>query len=83
MRIPKIRGFTDKLYLLNFVCVQLLVLLVVLLTAASGTLAISDMSALATIPPCAYTELGIHTGFVIWKAKAENMAKWNKDGIVM
>ena len=28
------------------------------------------------IPQWAYTELGIHTGFIIWKAKTENSRKY-------
>lgn len=69
------RGFTDKLYYYNFVAVHTIVAAVVLLTAFSGILGITDMSALSTIPPCAYGELAVHTGFVIWKAKTENCRK--------
>jgi hypothetical protein len=69
------RGFTDKLYWYNFAAVQLLVAAVILLTALSGVLGVTDMSAVSTIPPAAYTELALHTGFIIWKAKAENCRK--------
>lgn len=72
------RGFTDRMYYYNFVAVHVIVLAVVALTALSGALGILDMSALAAIPPCAYAELGMHTGFVVWKAKVENCRK-NKD----
>ncbi len=72
------RGFTDRMYYYNFAAVHVIVGAVVLLTALSGILGIADMSALAAIPPCAYAELGIHTGFVVWKAKVENCRK-NKD----
>lgn len=72
------RGFTDKMYYYNFVAVHVIVGAVAVLTALSGILGITDMSALAAIPPCAYAELGIHTGFVVWKAKVENCRK-NKD----
>lgn len=71
------RGFTDRLYVLNFTAVQIVVVMVVILTALSGVIGITDMSALSTIPPCAYTELGIHTAFIIWKSKNENMRKFN------
>ncbi len=72
------RGFTDRMYCRNFVAVHVIVGAAVLLTALSGVLGITDMSALAAIPPCAYAELGIHTGFIVWKAKVENCRK-NRD----
>lgn len=72
------RGFTDRLYYYNFLAVHLIVAAVVLLTALSGILGITDMSALSTVPPCAYAELAVHTGFIVWKAKTENCRK-NKD----
>lgn len=72
------RGFTDRMYYYNFVAVHVIVGAVVLLTALSGILGITDMSALAAVPPCAYAELGIHTGFIVWKAKVENCRK-NRD----
>ena len=77
-RITFRRGFTDRMYYYNFVAVHVIVGAVVILTALSGILCITDMSALAAIPPCAYAELGMHTGFVVWKAKVENCRK-NKD----
>lgn len=63
------------MYYYNFVAVHAIVAAAVLLTALSGILGITDMSALSAIPPCAYAELGIHTGFIIWKAKTENCRK--------
>lgn len=66
------------MYYYNFLAVHIIVSAVVVLTAMSGILGVTDMSALAAIPPCAYAELGIHTGFIIWKAKVENCRK-NKD----
>lgn len=78
MKWFKERGFTDRLYIVNFIAVHIIVVAVVILTALSGILNITDMSALTVIPPAAYAELGIHTGYIIWKAKAENMIKFNK-----
>ncbi len=66
------------MYYYNFVAVHLIVVAVVILTALSGILGITDMSALAVIPPCAYTELAVFSGFITWKAKTENCRK-NKD----
>ena len=63
------RGFTDKLYFYNFVAVHVI-------TALSGVLGITDLSPLGGIPQWAYTELGLHTGFIVWKAKEENSRKY-------
>ena len=38
-----------------------------------------DTSAISVIVPSAYGELAVHTGFVIWKAKAENQIKLKKE----
>lgn len=70
------RGFTDRLYILNFISVHVINFFIILLTALSGVINITDMSALAAIPAFSYAELGIHTGFIIWKAKAENINKF-------
>lgn len=69
------RGFTDKLYLANFVAVQFVVIAIVLLTMFSGKLGITDMSALATIPACCYAELGVFSAAICWKNRAENLKK--------
>lgn len=44
----------------------------------SGFLGITDLSPISVIVPSAFGELGIHTGFMVWKAKVENCRK-NKD----
>lgn len=72
------RGFTDKLYYYNFRAVWVFVASCFILTAVSGYLSITDLSIVTVGIPAAFTELGLHTGFVIWKAKAENCRK-NKD----
>lgn len=71
------RGFTDKLYYYNFRAVWTFVVACYLLTALSGSkfLDISDLSVVSVGVPAAFAELGIHTGFVIWKAKMENCRK--------
>ena len=46
------------------------------ITALGGVLGLSDLSPLSSIPQWAYTELGIHTAFIVWKAKAENSRKY-------
>lgn len=72
------RGFTDKLYYYNFRAVWVFVAACFILTAVSGYLGVTDLSIVAVGIPAAFTELGVHTGFVVWKAKMENCRK-NKD----
>jgi hypothetical protein len=69
------RGFTDKMYLYNVVFVTAVVIISFIAVFLSGKLTI-DTSALNVIIPSAYAELAVHTGFVIWKAKAENARKY-------
>lgn len=69
------RGFTDKLYYYNFRAVWVFVVACYILTAVSGYLGVTDLSIVTVGIPAAFTELGLHTGFVIWKAKAENCRK--------
>ncbi len=72
------RGFTDKLYWYNFRTVWVFVIACFILNALSGCLGILDLAIINVGVPAAFTELGIHTGFIIWKAKTENCKK-NKD----
>lgn len=72
------RGFTDKLYYYNFRAVWVFVAACFILTAVSGYLGVTDLSIVTVGIPAAFTELGLHTGFVVWKAKMENCRK-NKD----
>ena len=69
------RGFTDKMYLYNVAFVTAVVIISFIAVFLSGKLMI-DTSALNVIIPSAYAELAVHTGFVIWKAKAENARKY-------
>lgn len=48
---------------------------ILIITALSGILNITDLSPFCDIPQWAYTELGIHTALIVWKAKAENCRK--------
>lgn len=69
------RGFTDQLYWLNFRCTWLFVAVCVIVTLLSGVLQISDLSLASYGIPAAFAELGVHTGYIIWKAKSENINK--------
>lgn len=70
------RGFSERLYLLNLLLVWVYVFSIFWLTKNSGNLGIMDLSSYASGMPYAFAELGIHTGFIVWKAKVENCRKY-------
>ena len=69
------QGFTNQLYWLNFKMTWAFVCICLALTALSGALQV-DLSFCSAAVPCAFAELGVHTGFIIWKNKAENCRKY-------
>lgn len=69
------RGFTDQLYWLNFRFTWIFVGVCVVVTLLSGVLNITDLSLASYGIPAAFAELGVHTGYIIWKAKSENLNK--------
>lgn len=73
----KNRGFTDKLYFANLIFAWGYTLLCVLLSVIGSRLEIADYSFVSVVTPLVWAELGVHTGFVIHKAKVENLAKHN------
>lgn len=74
--IFKSRGFTDKLYFLNLTLSWLFIIICIVITALSGKLGIQDLSLVSVGIPAVFTELGVHTGFIVWKAKTENISKY-------
>ena len=72
----KKRGFTDKLYFLNLTLSWLFILVCIVITIFSGKLGITDLSLVSVGLPAVFAELGIHTGFIVWKAKTENISKY-------
>ena len=72
------RGFTDKLYYYNVRAVWIFTAACFILNAESGKIGVMDLAVINYGIPAAFAELGIHTGFIIWKAKTENCRK-NKD----
>ena len=72
----KKRGFTDKLYFLNLTLSWLFIIVCIVLTALSKTLGITDLSLVSVGIPAVFAELGVHTGFIVWKAKTENINKY-------
>lgn len=71
----KDRGFSDQLYWLNFKFTWIFVGVCVLVTLLSGVLNITDLSLISYGVPAAFAELGVHTGYIVWKAKSENINK--------
>ena len=72
------QGFSNKVYFLNLQLTWRFVWACLVLTVVSGWLGITDMSIVSVGIPCAFTELGVHTALIVWKAKVENCRK-NKD----
>lgn len=70
------RGFTDRLYWLNFKLTWTFVLICVIITVLSGVLNITDLTIVSVGIPAAFAELSIHTGFIIDKARKENISKY-------
>lgn len=69
-------NFSKRIYLYNIILVSLIVATSFLLMFLSGRLAVIDLSPISIIIPSAFAELGVHTGFYIWKAKIENCRKY-------
>ncbi len=72
----KDRGFSDRLYFLNLCLTWLFVIVCIVLTVLSPILQIDDLSIISYGLPAVFAELGIHTGFIVWKAKHENISKF-------
>ena len=70
------RGFTDKLYFLNLTLSWLFIIVCIVMTALEGRLGITDLSIASVGIPAVFAELGVHTGFIVWKAKTENISKF-------
>lgn len=76
IKFIKSRGYTDKLYFLNLTLSWLFILVCIVITIFSGKLGITDLSLVSVGLPAVFAELGIHTGFIVWKAKTENISKY-------
>ena len=72
----KKRGFTDKLYIANLAFAWGYTLLCVILTCLGGLIGIEDYSFVSIVTPLIWGELTVHSAFVIWKAKMENVEKF-------
>lgn len=74
MKIKR-RGFTDRLYFANLISAWIYTLICVILSIFGGRLGIEDYSFVSVVCPLVWGEVAVHSGFIIWKAKSENIAK--------
>lgn len=83
-RRPKKRGFTDKLYFTNLIFAWVYTATCVVLSCFGQTIGIDNYDFVSSVIPYVWGELGVHTGFIIWKAKSENISKYgNPENISM
>ena len=75
------RGFTDKLYFTNLVFAWIYTLLCLLFTLLGKKIEIEDYSFVSIVCPLVWAELTVHTGFVVWKSKVENLSKFAGDSL--
>lgn len=68
--------FSKRIYIYNILLVSIIIIASFTLMFLSGRLAVIDLSPLSVIIPSAFAELGLHTGFYLWKAKVENCRKY-------
>ena len=69
------RGFMDKLYFYNLRFAWCFTVACFVLNALSGYLNITELAIITYGIPVVWSELALHTGFMIWKAKTENCRK--------
>lgn len=77
MKWLKQRGFTDKLYFANLLLSWIFIIVCVILTCTVSP----NLDIVQVGIPAVFAELGVHTGYIIWKAKNENINKhkWDAD----
>lgn len=68
--------FSKRIYIYNILLVSIIIIASFTLMFLSGRLAVIDLSPISVIIPSAFAELGLHTGFYIWKSKVENCRKY-------
>lgn len=71
----KNRGFSDRLYWLNFKMVWIYTYICVLLSILGNLLNIADYSFASVGLPLIWAELGLHTAHILRKAWLENLNK--------
>lgn len=76
------RGYTDRLYFLNLKLTWTFVWACFILNVVCGFLGVQTLDIIVYGIPAAFAELGLHTGFIIWKAKVENCRKYKKEDVI-
>ena len=67
------RGWTEKSYVINLIIAILLVQEMLILSCIFPT---SDIASIATVTiPAIFAEVGVYSGFIVWKNKCENIQK--------
>lgn len=75
----KTRGFTDRLYFLNLTLSWIFIIVSIGLTLYSINHDYQmSLDVVAYGIPAIFAELSVHTGFIIWKAKTENLHKYKR-----
>lgn len=78
----KYRGFTDRLYFANLFLTWTYTILCMIFSLLGPSIGVQDYSFVTIVCPLVWAELAIHTGFIIHKAKVENLSKWTTDNVV-
>lgn len=78
MKIKR-RGFTDKCFQFYTKVWIAIIVVGILTTICSPFLGITDLSVVNTTVEKATEAMMVFIGFIVWKAKSENISKHNKD----
>lgn len=76
------RGFTDRLYFANLIFAWSYTVLCLLFTLFGKNLEVEDYSFVSIVCPLVWAELTVHTGFIIHKAKCENLSKFTGGNVI-
>lgn len=70
----KNRGWSEKAYIINLIIAIVIVQEMLILTCIFPG---SDIASIATVTiPAIFSEVGVFSGFIIWKNKSENISKY-------
>ena len=73
VRYIKSRGFTDRLYFANLIFTWTYTIACLLFSVLGSRIGITDYSFVTIVCPLVWAEIGVHTAFIIHKAKVENL----------
>lgn len=77
--MKKRRGFTDKCFLFYTKTWIIILIMGVVITVAAPFININDLSVINTIVEKSTEAMMVFIGFIVWKAKSENMKKFNRE----